>query len=61
MLRQIERLKLGLETPETERFRVPRPRPLRVPAEPEPQPGSVPQGPEKQPDKAPAQQPAPAR
>jgi hypothetical protein len=53
----VARLEMGLETPETERIHVPRPKPLRVPAQSEPHPDPGPQDP----DKAPAQQPAPVR
>jgi hypothetical protein len=56
-VRKFARLEMGLETPETKRIHVPRPRPLRVPAQPDPQPGPARQDP----DKAPSQQPAPAR
>ena len=57
VLLEFVRLEMGLETPETKRIHVPRPRPLGVPAQPDPQPDP----PRQDPDKAPAQQPAPAR
>ena len=57
VLRTFVRLEMGIETPETKRIHVPRPRPLRVPAQPDPQPGPARQ----YPHKVPAQQPAPVR
>jgi hypothetical protein len=57
VLHWFARLKMGLETPETERIHVPRPRPLRVPPQPDPQPGPA----RHDPDKAPTHQPTPAR
>jgi hypothetical protein len=55
--RKFAQLEMGVETPETKRIHVPRPRPLRLPAEPDSQPSA----PRHDPDKAPTQQPAPAR